>query len=63
MGHFARRVSDHAAADYDPLPLPAYRGDRLDGFFEWKAIKAQKAKQPYAIDMTDRSPFGIAEAH
>jgi putative SOS response-associated peptidase YedK len=32
----------------------------VDGFFEWKAIKAQKAKQPYAIDMTDRSPFGIA---
>ena len=31
----------------------------VDGFFEWKAIKGQKAKQPYAIAMKDRSPFGI----
>jgi putative SOS response-associated peptidase YedK len=29
-------------------------------FFEWKAIKGQKAKQPYAIAMKDGSPFGIA---
>ena len=36
-----------------PLHLP------VDGFFEWKAIKGQKAKQPYAIAMKDRSPFGI----
>ena len=31
----------------------AYRKRRcilpVDGFFEWKAIKGQKAKQPYAI--------------
>ena len=31
----------------------------MDGFFEWKAIKGQKAKQPYAIAMKDGSPFGI----
>jgi hypothetical protein len=29
-------------------------------FFEWKAIKGQKAKQPYAIAMKDGAPFGIA---
>ena len=34
---------------------------RVDGFFEWKAIKGQKAKQPYAIAMKDGSPFGIGE--
>src|SRR5260370_11057368 len=32
----------------------------VDGFFEWNAIKGQKAKQPYAIAMKDGSPFGIA---
>jgi putative SOS response-associated peptidase YedK len=32
----------------------------VDGFFEWKAIKGQKPKQPYAIAMKDGSPFGIA---
>jgi len=31
----------------------------VDGFFEWKAIEGQKAKQPYAIAMKDGSPFGI----
>ena len=31
----------------------------VDGFFEWKAIKGQKAKQPYAIAMKDGYPFGI----
>jgi putative SOS response-associated peptidase YedK len=31
----------------------------VDGFFEWKAIKGQKAKQPYAIALKDGSPFGI----
>src|SRR4029450_3756848 len=30
------------------------------GFFEWKAIKGQKAKQPYAIAMKDGTPFGLA---
>jgi putative SOS response-associated peptidase YedK len=32
----------------------------VDGFFEWKAIKGVKAKQPFAIAMRDGSPFGIA---
>ena len=31
----------------------------VDGFFEWKAIKGQKAKQPYAIAMKDGSPLGL----
>jgi putative SOS response-associated peptidase YedK len=41
----------------------AYRKRRcvlpVDGFFEWKAVKGQKAKQPYAIAMKDGNPFGI----
>ena len=41
----------------------AYRRRRciipVDGFFEWKAIKGQKAKQPYAIAMKDGKPFGL----
>jgi putative SOS response-associated peptidase YedK len=32
----------------------------VDGFFEWMAVKGCKVKQPYAIAMKDRSPFGIA---
>ena len=32
----------------------------IDGFFEWMAIKGAKVKQPYAIAMKDRSPFGLA---
>lgn len=32
----------------------------IDGFFEWQAIKGEKVKQPYAIAMKDRSPFGLA---
>ena len=49
----------------DRLPMfkDAYRRRRcilpVDGFFEWKAIKGQKAKQPYAIAMKDGKPFGI----
>ena len=46
-----------------PTFRDAYRRRRcivpVDGFFEWKAIKGQKAKQPYAIAMKDDSPFGI----
>src|SRR5436189_6155529 len=42
----------------------AYRRRRCivpgDGFSEWKAIKGQKAKQPYGIAMKDGAPFGIA---
>jgi putative SOS response-associated peptidase YedK len=49
----------------DRLPMfrEAYRRRRcilpVDGFYEWKAIKGQKAKQPYAIAMKDGNPFGI----
>jgi putative SOS response-associated peptidase YedK len=32
----------------------------VDGFFEWRAIKDARAKQPYAIAMKDGSPFGLA---
>ena len=47
-----------------PTFRDAYRRRRcivpVHGFFEWKAIKGQKAKQPYAIAMKDGAPFGIA---
>ena len=49
----------------DRLPTfrEAYRRRRcilpVDGFYEWKALKWQKAKQPYAIAMKDGQPFGI----
>ncbi len=46
-----------------PTFRDAYRRRRcivpVDGFFEWKAIKGQKAKQPYSITMKDGSPFGL----
>jgi putative SOS response-associated peptidase YedK len=32
----------------------------VDGFFEWRAIKGARAKQPYAIAMRDGSRFGLA---
>jgi putative SOS response-associated peptidase YedK len=32
----------------------------VDGFFEWRAIKGPRAKQPYAIAMKNGSPFGLA---
>src|SRR5829696_1322805 len=32
----------------------------IDGFYEWRAIKGAKVKEPYAIAMKDRSPFGLA---
>ena len=41
----------------------AYRRRRcivsVDGFFEWQAIKGQKAKQPFAVAKKDGSPFGL----
>jgi putative SOS response-associated peptidase YedK len=49
----------------DRLPMfrDAYRRRRcilpVDGFYEWKEIRGQKAKQPYAIAMKDGKPFGI----
>jgi putative SOS response-associated peptidase YedK len=46
-----------------PTFRDAYRRRRcivpVDGFFEWKAIKGQKAKRPYAIAIKDGTPFGI----
>jgi putative SOS response-associated peptidase YedK len=32
----------------------------VDGFFEWRVIKGQRAKLPYAIAMKDGAPFGLA---
>jgi putative SOS response-associated peptidase YedK len=32
----------------------------VDGFFEWRAVKGARAKQPYAIALKDGSPFGLA---
>jgi putative SOS response-associated peptidase YedK len=32
----------------------------VDGFFEWRAMRGAGRKQPYAIAMKDRSPFGLA---
>jgi putative SOS response-associated peptidase YedK len=31
----------------------------VDLFFEWKAIKGARGKQPYAVGMKDGSPFGL----
>jgi putative SOS response-associated peptidase YedK len=46
-----------------PTFRDAYRNRRclvpIDSFFEWKAIKGQKAKQPCAIGMKNGSPFGL----
>ena len=42
----------------------AYRRRRcllpIDNFFEWKAIKGAKAKQPFAIGMKSGEPFALA---
>jgi len=42
----------------------AYRRRRcllpVDNFFEWKAIKGARAKQPYAIAMQSGAPFALA---
>ena len=55
------------AETVDRLPMfrEAYRKRRcivrMDGFFEWLAIKGGKVKQPYVPRfMKDRSPFGLA---
>ena len=46
-----------------PMFKDAYRRRRcilpVDGFYEWRAIKGQRAKKPYAIAMKDDKPFGI----
>ena len=47
-----------------PTFRDAYRRRRcvvpVDGFFEWKAVKGRRAKQPYAIAMKDGAPFALA---
>jgi putative SOS response-associated peptidase YedK len=47
-----------------PMFWDAYRRRRcilpIDAFFEWKAVLGSKVKQPFAIAMADRSPFGLA---
>ena len=48
------------AADLPRRLSPAALHCPVDGFFEWKAIKGQKAKQPYAIAMKDGSPLALA---
>lgn len=32
----------------------------VDNFFEWKAVKGAKAKQPFAMALKSGKPFGIA---
>ena len=34
----------------------------VDGFFEWRAIRGARTKQPYAIAMKDGSPFAFSGA-
>jgi putative SOS response-associated peptidase YedK len=31
----------------------------VDCFFEWRAVKGARAKQPFAVTMQDRAPFAI----
>jgi putative SOS response-associated peptidase YedK len=31
----------------------------VDCFFEWRAVKGAQAKQPFAVAMKDRAPFGL----
>jgi putative SOS response-associated peptidase YedK len=59
-----RRRINAKAESVSSLPMfrDAYALRRciVDGFFEWRAIRAARAKQPYAIAMKDGSPFGLA---
>ena len=32
----------------------------VEGFFEWRATKGARPKQPYAVAMKDRTPFALA---
>ncbi|MFM9847675.1 MAG: SOS response-associated peptidase [Hyphomicrobiaceae bacterium] len=47
-----------------PMFRDAYKLRRcilpIDNFFEWRAVKGAKAKQPYAIGMKDGKPFAVA---
>ena len=61
-----RRPINAKAESVSRLPMfrDAYAQRRcivpVDGFFEWRAIRGARAKQPYAIAMKDASPFGLA---
>ena len=56
----ARWSSDPQTAEYPTVCANATRCILpVDGFFEWKANKGQKAKQPYAVAMKDGHPFGL----
>jgi putative SOS response-associated peptidase YedK len=61
-----RRPINAKAESVSKLPMfrEAYARRRcivpVDGFFEWRAVKGARAKQPYAIAMKDGSPFGLA---
>ena len=61
-----RRPINAKAESVSKLPMfrDAYALRRcivpVDGFFEWRAIKGARAKQPYAIAMKDGSPLGLA---
>jgi putative SOS response-associated peptidase YedK len=61
-----RRPINARAENVPKLPMfrEAYSLRRcvvpVDGFFEWRAVKGGRAKQPYAIAMKDGSPFGLA---
>lgn len=56
-----------SAKTFPPEELPffreAYQKRRcimpIDGFFEWKAIKGSRTKQPFAIAMESGLPFGL----
>jgi putative SOS response-associated peptidase YedK len=60
-----RRPINAKAENVSRLPMfkDAYALRRcivpVDGFFEWRAIRGGR-KQPYAVAMKDRSPFGLA---
>jgi len=62
----ARRPINAKAESVSSLPTfrDAYALRRcivpVDGFFEWRAIRGARAKQPYAIAMKDCSPYGLA---
>lgn len=47
-----------------PMFRDAYRSRRcllpVDSFFEWKAIKGARARQPYAIGLRSGEPFALA---
>jgi putative SOS response-associated peptidase YedK len=61
-----RKPINAKAESVSTLPMfrDAYRLRRcivpVDGFFDWRAIKGARAKQPYAIAMKDGLPFGLA---